>query len=390
MADNRDTQNRGSGMLLRHTIAAAVLLLFLAAAAEADPPYVRSGLGGGGHHGLTGGGYHALGGGHHHRFHGGGYCGGGYLGGGYFGSGYYGGGFYGGGYAGFGSYYYGPGFFSSSAPGYSFFSGTTTVLPAPVWPAGVQGGYVYGPPGYFLDPYGPAVQRPGVLETIPADQQAAFDEWLNALDDPVQEMPIEQRPARFVKPSSPAAQVRSIRLQHEGDLQLKNLQYGVAARRYEEAIEAAPDRAEPYFRLAIAAAANRNFTDAVRQLKLGLQLDPDWPRTAPGLEELIGADNLIARTLVKQRVAEWTLEDIRDPDRQFLLGVLLHLDGDDRSRSLFDSAARLGGISFHLAAFLREDDIQQQAQAEPSELPPVPEAKPGVEHAPLLPPLPAP
>lgn len=377
-------------MLYRHALLMTAAVITLTVPTIADPPHSRSGLGGGGHHALTGGGRHALGGGHyhadghHHHHHGNHFHGGGYYGNSYFG----------GLYSGFGGFYSGPGYFSYSAPGYSFFSGTTTVLPAPVWSPPAGGGYYYGAPGYYLDPYGPAIERPGVFDPVPADEQAVFDDWVDenraAWEDPIEQLPIEQRPERFITPSSTAAQVRGIRLQHEGDLLLKNLQYNVAARRYREAIAAAPDRAEPYFRLGVAAAADGDFVEAVRQMKFGLQLDAGWPRTAVRLDELLGNDNLLARTLVKQRVADWTREDIRDPDRLFLLGVLLHLDGDERSQVLFESAARLGGMSYPLAAFLRGDELLPRAEAQTDDASPLPAAGPELEQPPLLPPPPAP
>ena len=391
-------------MRFRHAFSMAALMVVFCTVADAQSRYSgrsgtgsiygsvdRSALGGGGHHALGGGGYHYSGGGRHHHgghhhHHGGGYYGGGYFGGGY--------------YAGYSqSLFFAPGITSYSAPGYSFFSGTTTVLPEPVLSPAPTGGYYYSAPGYFLDPYGPPIERPGIYQVTPADNQAQIDKWLDenrqAWEDPVDEFPIEQRPERFVRPSSADARIRSLRFQHEGDLQLKDLQYTIAARRYEEAISTAPDLSESYFRLAVADAGRGQHTDAVRRLKMGLQLNADWPETCASLEELLGFDNLLARTLLKQRVADWTREDIRDPDRLFLLGVVLYLDGDDRSQTLFESAARLGGMGFHLALFLHPNDLQQ-AQAEsveepaPPILPPARNPEPVPDPTQLLPPLPEP
>jgi hypothetical protein len=358
------------------------------------------GGGGGGYSGLGGGQQCYPGSGHHGgRYYGGsGYLGGGYYGGGYLGIGGYYGGYYSG-YTGFGLL--GPGYVALSGPGYSFFSGTTTVVPLTAWSPQAGAGYYYGPSSFYPDPYGPGIATPGVYQPVPDDDQAVLQEWLDdnrrALENPAGEIPLEQRPQRFIQPSSSAAQVRSVRLQHEGDLELKNLQYGVAARRYEEAIEAAPDLPESYFRLAIAEAARSNFAVAVRRLKEGLQLDADWPRTAARLEDLVGENNLLARTLIKQRVAEWTLENGFDPDRLFLLGVLLYLEGDDRNVTMFEAAERLVGTPYYLTAFLQRDAAQGQAEANPGEAPVLPPQRPGEgaavpERDPgtLLPPLPEP
>lgn len=330
-----------------------------------------------------------------HHFHGGGYYGGGYYGGGYYGGGYLGiGGYYGGYYSGYtGVGLFGPGYVALSGPGYSFFSGT--VAPITAWSPQAGGAYYYAPSSLYLDPYGPGFATPGVYEPSADNNQAVIREWLDdnrrGLENQAEEIPVEQQPRRFIQPSSTDAQVRSVRLRHEGDLQLKNLQYGVAARRYKEAIEAAPDLPESYFRLAIAEAARRNFTGAVRNLKLGLQLDPDWPATAPKLEDLVG-ENLLARTSIKQRVAEWTLENGYDADRLFLLGVLLYLDGDDRNVTMFEAASQLVGTPYYLTAFLQPDAAQGQAKANPGEVPPPVLPPQGTNHDPnaLLPPLPEP
>ena len=94
----------------------------------------------------------------------------------------------------------------------------------------------------------------------------------------------------------------------------------------------AQDRAEPYFRLGLAKAAISRFDDAVLNLKLGLQLDNDLPQTGPQLVDLFGEHNLLPKTQFMHRLLTWVREDIRDPDRLFLLGVVLHMDNDAEQR----------------------------------------------------------
>jgi hypothetical protein len=275
-------------------------------------------------------------------------------------------------------------------PGGGFGCGGYFFSPGSFWYAPpVYGAFVYVPPTLFLG-------QPGALQPL-ATGSSQFQEWIDenrrAWQDPLEAFPIEQLPRRFIKPSSTEARLQSIRLQHLGDLSLKNLQYGTAAGKYEQAIAAAPDRADPYFRLGIAEAARSRFDAAVRQFKLGLQLDPAWASTGATLDELLGDGKLLPKTEIKQRIVDWTWEDIRDPDRLFLLGVIQHFDGDAESAHvLFETAARLGGMKEHLSAFLRTGQVAANPAAQPTAVEPPPPALngaggngPGV-NAPALPP----
>jgi hypothetical protein len=277
--------------------------------------------------------------------------------------------------------------FHCTGGGYFFSPGQSWFRPPFVWYGGAA--FVYVPPTVFQGQ--PASFQP--LATGSPQFQEWIDENRRAWHDPLETFPIEQLPRRFIKPSSTEARLQSMRLQHLGDLSLKNLQYGTAAGKYEQAIAAAPDRADPYFRLGIAEAARSRFDVAVRQFKLGLQLDTTWASTGATLDELLGAGKLLPKTEIKQRIVDWTWEDIRDPDRLFLLGVIQHLDGDAESaRVLFETAARLGGMKEHLAAFLRTGQVAANPAAQPTAVEPPPPALkdaagngPGV-NAPALPP----
>lgn len=251
-------------------------------------------------------------------------------------------------------------FIPASPNGFSFFFG----------PFAVGGwSHPYGANWYGGNwgSFGPSVWhfQPGGVQPF-IENAPPLQEWMNEADEawnaPLSDLPVEELPRRYVKPSSTAAQLRAIRLQHEGDLQMRNLQFTTAANRYGDAIAAAPDLAEPYFHLAVAEAARGNFREAVLQLKFGLQLDPTWPSSGESLDELIGEQNLLAKTQVKQRVLDWVQEDIRDPDRLFLMGALLHIDNDTgNAAQLLETAARLGGKKDYLAAFLDADATQAVA-----------------------------
>ncbi len=278
----------------------------------------------------------------------------------------------------------------TSTGGYYFRAGSACYLPYDYYGAVVDYGMFYGAP-LILAPYQPENYQP-----FPAGDprlQQLIDENQGATHEPAVTFPSEELPQRFIPPSTAAAKLRSIRSEHEGDLQLGNLQFVMAARRYREALTAAEDRPEPYFRLAFTEAALGDFSEAVRLYKLGLQVDPGWPDHGPTLIELLGQGNLLTKTQIKQRVADWTLENPRDPDRLFLLGVLLHKDDTaDKARILFETAAALVGRKPYLTAFLNAGSAPagaDQAVAVPADKLPPPPAPDGAGLIPA-PGLPAP
>lgn len=253
------------------------------------------------------------------------------------------------------------------------------------------GAYDFHPYGINDYPFGPQVffYQPGGVQPFMANPPP-LQEWLDESEAqwnaPLDELPVEEFPRRYVKPSSTEAQLRAVRLQHEGDLQLRNLQFTTAVRRYEDAIAAAPDVTDPYFHLAIAETGRGNYREAVLQLKYGLQLNPQWPSRGETLDELLGEGNLLAKTQIKQRVLDWVQEDIRDPDRLFLMGALLHIDNDaERGAVLLETAARLGGMKDYLAAFLDAEAPQAAAPGRDGAV-----ATPGDVIVPPPPPSPSP
>ena len=163
---------------------------------------------------------------------------------------------------------------------------------------------------------------------------------------------LEQRPVRQPKPSNPEAKQRSIHFQGQGDIRFKKQEYLRAHELYRQAYRAARDRPEPYFRMGFALAALGHHGSAVREFKRGLNIDRSWALTGASLEEIFG-DNQLARNALLHEIAEWVREDIRDPDRLFLMGVMLYFDDDiDRALPFLQTADQLAGSPPHIRAFL--------------------------------------
>lgn len=207
----------------------------------------------------------------------------------------------------------------------------------------------------------------------------------------ITQFPTITNPPPIVEPSTPQAQESSQQYQTQGDLQLQQLNYYAASERYKKAIDAARDRADPRYRLAVTLAARSRFLEAVDQLKLAVAIDPTWPQHADSLDQVFRAENTFEKTRVKQRVAEWTLQDARDPNRLFLLGALLYMDGDHNSQKLLETAIALAGQQQHFLSFLAPRTVpvvhSEPAGKVPSSLPAAAEPAPR-EHIPQ-PPIPA-
>lgn len=162
-------------------------------------------------------------------------------------------------------------------------------------------------------------------------------------------------PAEPVVPR--ASNARSVALGRRfiefGDAQFLDQKYTTAYLRYKEAVKAAPLLADAWFRQGFALVASGRYEWAARALKRGLELDPKWPRAGFRIDLLYG-DNRMARQAHLDALAQAALDDPEDPDLLFLMGVMLHCDGEaQRASPFFQRAMELAGAEIaHLKAFL--------------------------------------
>jgi tetratricopeptide (TPR) repeat protein len=138
-----------------------------------------------------------------------------------------------------------------------------------------------------------------------------------------------------------------------GDAHFGNQKYRDAYSRYKKAAEAAPALADAYLRQAFALVALGNYSQAVKVLKRGIELDPAWPRSQFQVDELYG-NNQLDKTAHLGDLAQAAAAEPNDADLLFLLGVLFHFDGEPgRAAPLLERAARSsGGNPAHLRGFL--------------------------------------
>ena len=316
------------------------------------------------------------------------------------------------GYGGYSGPSYGIGYYNQSPFGFGYSNYASISYGVPGFSVGYSaplfGNNYYGG-GYGYTGWGAPIYSAPPIYVNPQPALPQLPQWMldeaNLDNNRVEKIKsISQTHRSLVQPSTPEAQLRSVRLQAAGDRLFANLDYSAAERSYAKSLQAAPDRPEPYVRLAVAKASRGDFRTAVAFLKQMTDVDPNYPGRVDSLDQLFGLQNGVSKLQLKQRVADWTKVDIRDTDRIFLLGVVLFLDGDDRFRTLLDTGVKLEGEQPHLRAFLNAapardksvpaptpEEIDALTQEVPAAVqPPKPGAAPGPLLLPTLPNLPVP
>ncbi|MEX0702922.1 MAG: hypothetical protein WD069_12570 [Planctomycetales bacterium] len=266
--------------------------------------------------------------------------------------------------------------------------GTTVIYP----------GVAYAAPSFGYLPPSPMYLpgRPVFVGANPFDNSVMYNALIEEnlrWQQPLVLDPVQSKPRPVPQPSTAEAQLRSLRFQAHGDMWFREQNLANARARYQRAIEEAHDLSDPRFRLAFTFVGLGRYAEAVAEIRKGLELDPAWPSKGIRLTELYTDRNHVAKTSAIHRVTTWAKQDIRDPDRLFLLGVLLHFDGDQaRAAEFFQAAYRLQGGGEHLVAFLAPAAVDQTAAAPAAQPPPPagPQLEPADDPGLAIPPLPAP
>lgn len=254
--------------------------------------------------------------------------------------------------------YYAPYYGYPVAPGFGYSAPLPIIVDGPpVWP-----------------PLNPA-NNPVLQERLPVPQNQAGDPPADLVNDG----PL------FIKPSNAEAKRKSLRYQSQGDEYFVKMNYLQAYARYKQACAAAPDRPEPRFRLAVTLAALGRFGPASDEIKRLVRLDPQWPAHGDRLDDLFGVEHNLSKNSMLQRTAEWVREDVRDPDRLYLMGVLLHFNEDvEKARKFFETASLLSDSPGYVRVFL---DAPARPAKPAAPVRPDPQVEPDVDEAPTPKPL---
>lgn len=251
---------------------------------------------------------------------------------------YYGG--YGYGYG----YGYGPYWGQWPVPAYGFVPNVAV----PVGPIT----YPVVTPGFNYDPYatmGPNLTLNPVIQDGLRENAERWGEDLPEFKpDPIQ---------RPVAPSTNEARLRSLELQRQGDERMQRQEWAQALSLYRRSVSAAEDRADAHLRLAFASMAIRDYVTAVSELKRAIHLDRTLVQASPTLVQILGEQNPQTRLVLLENLAGWVRQDVRDPDRLFLMGAVLYFDRDERGMDFLETGFRLAGRGEHFQAFLAPEQV---------------------------------
>lgn len=189
--------------------------------------------------------------------------------------------------------------------------------------------------------------------------------------------------------SSDAAIAKSREIESYGDANLKSQQWMQAYINYRNAVITAGDRADAHARLGLACVILQKYPEAVVEFKRAFAIDPTFAQSSESLASLLGPESQAVRAEILKKVAAWARGDLRDQDRLFLLGLVLHYDRDVRSDEILAAAMRLPGNNDHIVALMmKPTDPSIQLATEKSPVPPSPSATAPVSPTPLIPELP--
>lgn len=283
--------------------------------------------------------------GHHHHTHGGSGFGFRPYIGVYPGTGYYGG-------------FYGSSYTNIYSPfGGSFFYGN--VSPSSYNPyCGYYGSDYFGSPLSYQVPRLPT-QTPLVDQLRVAEQfrQQALQEEQEKVDRLILgDRP--EIPLKALKVSTTQQRLRSQRLQMNGDRLFRQQRYQEAMRVYHDANYAAPDRAGPYYRMAVTYAIDGKYESAVSFLKRTLEMEADWPQVGDSLLALFDDQNFSDRSSLLIDISCWVESEIRDPDRSLLLGVMLYDIDQEKAIAFLETSARLAGSDAYVAPYLEAVSLE--------------------------------
>lgn len=166
--------------------------------------------------------------------------------------------------------------------------------------------------------------------------------------------PLQPRVVDLVpRASNLEAKRRSIRFEAMGDEAFARRAWSDAYQRYKQAGEQAQDRVEPRYKLAYTMVAQGLYGMAALEFKRAVAISRDFPWTGPSLETVYGENSELLRNSILEKVAGWVREDIRDPDRLFVMGVMLHFNKEpDKAVQFLKMAVQVTEGTSPATAFL--------------------------------------
>lgn len=167
---------------------------------------------------------------------------------------------------------------------------------------------------------------------------------------------VEAKPKAKPEPARPAPRnprEENARLAALGKQAFEDQQHGLAERRFQKAVEAAPAEPMAYFLLAQAQFALGKYREAVESIHAGMRRHPDWPSAAFDPRDLYGDNPEDFQDHLK-RLDEVLAANPNDPVVLFLAAHQLWFTGKvAEARALFARAARIAPERIFSDRFLK-------------------------------------
>jgi hypothetical protein len=162
--------------------------------------------------------------------------------------------------------------------------------------------------------------------------------------------------------SNAEARDRARRFIEFGDAQFDVRNLAQAYDRYKKAAEAAPDLAEPFFRLGHVQAEMDRYAQAATSFRRGVALDAAWPAAGFKLVEIYKNNN-VARESMLVALARAAETNPGDADLHYVAGVQFFFDGQlGKARTYFERARALGEAAASVEPFLKMIGAPAQQQ----------------------------
>jgi hypothetical protein len=219
--------------------------------------------------------------------------------------------------------------------------------------------YQIGNPSLY---YGPGYYSPQPLQPV------SYSVPDNTIVGAVSKGAVAEPSKVPVVPSSTAARLRSLEHQARGDQRLRQQKWSEARAAYRSSVDAAPDRAEGHLRLGLCLVAIQRFDSAIHEFKRALFIDPSISQMDGVSKSVFGPESKMVRSSIISKLMDWVREDYTNPERLFLMGVILRFENDPRSLEFFEAAKRMkrSGDASHIMAFM---SVAPAADAQPLPVP---------------------
>ena len=116
-----------------------------------------------------------------------------------------------------------------------------------------------------------------------------------------------------------------------------------------------PQLADAYFRQGLALSAAGRYEQAVKALKRGLEIDPDWADSDFRLTEIYGADEAPKKATI-DALTKAVKADPESSDPAMLLGIHYYFDGKkDAATTLLERVSKISGNGTAVKGFLGKE-----------------------------------